>query len=38
VQLGSPDMLLELWFATRLVARRVNLYLDTLYSASEIIA
>ena len=33
VQHGSPDMPLELWFATRLVARRVDLYLDTLYSA-----
>jgi len=38
VQLGSPDMPLELWFATRLVARRVDLYLDTLYSAFEMIA
>ena len=31
VQLGSPDMPLELWFVTRLVMRRVDLYLDTLY-------
>jgi 5-methylthioadenosine/S-adenosylhomocysteine deaminase len=38
VQLGSPDMPLELWFVTRLVARRVHLYLDTLYSAFEMIA
>src|SRR6201987_1751903 len=38
VQLGSPDMPLELWFVTRLVARRIDLYLDTLYSASERIA
>jgi len=38
VQLGSPDMPLELWFVTRLVMRRVNLYLDTLYSAFEMIA
>jgi 5-methylthioadenosine/S-adenosylhomocysteine deaminase len=38
VQLGSPDMPLELWFVTRLVARRVDLYLDTLYSAFEMIA
>src|SRR5436190_12088601 len=38
VQLGSPDMPLELWFITRLVARRVDLYLDTLYSAFEMIA
>ena len=32
VQLGSPDMPLELWFVTRMVMRSVNLYLDTLYS------
>ncbi len=38
VQLGSPDMPLELWFATRLVTRDVDLYLDTLYSAFEMIA
>jgi 5-methylthioadenosine/S-adenosylhomocysteine deaminase len=38
VQLGSQDMPLELWFVTRLVARRVDLYLDTLYSAIEMIA
>jgi 5-methylthioadenosine/S-adenosylhomocysteine deaminase len=38
VQLGSPDMPLELWFVTRLVSRRVDLYLDTLYSAFEMIA
>ena len=38
VQLGSPDMPLELWFVTRMVARNVNLYLDTLYSAFEMIA
>jgi cytosine/adenosine deaminase-related metal-dependent hydrolase len=38
VQHGSPDMPLELWFVTRLVARRVDLYLDTLYSAFEMIA
>ena len=29
VQLGSPDMPLELWFVTRMVMRSVNLYLDT---------
>jgi len=33
VQLGSPDMPLELWFITRLVMKRVDPYLDTLYSA-----
>ena len=38
VQLGSPDMPLELWFITRLVMRNVDLYLDTLYSAFEMIA
>ena len=37
VQLGSPDMPLELWFVTRMVARNLNLYLDTLYSAFEMI-
>jgi len=31
LQLGSPDMPLELWFVTRMVARNVNPYLDTLY-------
>ena len=38
VQLGSPDMPLELWFITRLVVRGVDVYLDTLYSAVEMIA
>ena len=38
VQLGSPDMPLELWFVTRMVARNVNPYLDALYSAFEMIA
>jgi cytosine/adenosine deaminase-related metal-dependent hydrolase len=38
VQLGSPDMPLELWFATRLVSRNLDPYLDTLYSAFEMIA
>lgn len=38
VQLGSPDMPLELWFVTRLAMRRVDPYLDTLYSAFEMIA
>jgi cytosine/adenosine deaminase-related metal-dependent hydrolase len=37
VQLGSPDMPLELWFITRLVIRNLDLYLDTLYSAFEMI-
>jgi len=38
VQLGSPDMPLELWFITRMVARNLDLYLDTLYSAFEMIS
>ncbi len=38
VQLGSPDMPLELWFITRLVIRQLDLYLDTLYSAFEMIS
>ncbi|HWK47659.1 MAG TPA: amidohydrolase family protein [Stellaceae bacterium] len=38
LQLGSPDMPLELWFITRLVCRSIDPYLDTLYSAFEMIA
>jgi cytosine/adenosine deaminase-related metal-dependent hydrolase len=38
VQLGSPDMPLELWFVTKMIARNVDPYLDTLYSAFEMIA
>lgn len=38
LQLGSPDHPLELWFASRIPARRIDLYLDTLYSAFEMIA
>lgn len=38
VQLGSPDMPLELWFVTRMVSRNLNFYLDTLYSAFEMIS
>jgi 5-methylthioadenosine/S-adenosylhomocysteine deaminase len=37
VQLGSADMPLELWFITRMVIRNLDLYLDTLYSAFEMI-
>lgn len=37
VQLGSPDMPLELWWITRLVLKAVDPYLDTLYSAMEMI-
>lgn len=36
-QLGSLDHPLELWFASRLSARNVDFYLDTLYSAFEMI-
>jgi cytosine/adenosine deaminase-related metal-dependent hydrolase len=36
-QLGSPDYPLELWFASRLGARDVDPYLDTLYSAFEML-
>ncbi|MGE0718175.1 MAG: amidohydrolase family protein [Alphaproteobacteria bacterium] len=37
LQLGSPDHPLELWFASRMAARDVDPYLDTLYSAFEMI-
>jgi 5-methylthioadenosine/S-adenosylhomocysteine deaminase len=36
-QLGSPDYPLELWFASRMAARNVPPYLDTLYSAFEML-
>src|SRR5438309_3922762 len=36
-QLGSPDHALELWFASRMAARAVDPYLDTLYSAFEML-
>ncbi|MBL0930554.1 MAG: amidohydrolase family protein, partial [Alphaproteobacteria bacterium] len=38
LQLGSPDHPLELWFASRLALRDVDPYLDTLFSAFEMIA
>jgi 5-methylthioadenosine/S-adenosylhomocysteine deaminase len=38
LQLGPPDHALELWFASRMGAREIDLYLDTLYSAFEMIA
>lgn len=38
LQLGSPDLPLELWFASRLSARDVDLRLDTLYGAMDMIA
>lgn len=37
VQLGCPDVPLELWIPHRLAARSVDPYLDTLYSAFEMI-
>jgi 5-methylthioadenosine/S-adenosylhomocysteine deaminase len=36
-QLGSSDYPLELWFASRLAARPIDPYLDTLYSAFEML-
>ncbi len=36
--LGSPDLPLELWFASRLPGRDVDPYLDTLYGAFDMIA
>ncbi len=38
LQLGSQDHPLELWFASRLALRDVDLYTDTLYAAFEMIA
>src|ERR1700740_1771169 len=38
VQLGSKDMPLELWWITRMVFRDIDIYLDTLYSAFEMIS
>ncbi|MFL9966460.1 amidohydrolase family protein [Paraburkholderia sediminicola] len=38
LQHGSPDYALELWFASRMGTREIDLYLDTLYSAFEMIA
>jgi cytosine/adenosine deaminase-related metal-dependent hydrolase len=37
-QLGAPDLPLELWIAARFACRAVDPYLDTLYSAFEMIA
>ena len=37
LQLGSQDLPLELWFASRMAARDVDVYLDTLYSAFEMV-
>jgi len=38
LQLGSKDLALELWLASRISARPLDAYLDTLYSAFEMIA
>ncbi|MBI4192572.1 MAG: amidohydrolase family protein [Betaproteobacteria bacterium] len=37
LQMGSPDHPLELWWASKLAKRDVDLYLDTLHSAFEMI-
>ena len=37
LQLGAPDLSLELWRGRRMAARDVDPYLDTLYSAFEMI-
>lgn len=37
-QLGSEDLPLELWLASRVALRDVDVYLDTLYSAFEMVA
>ena len=37
IQLGVPDDPLELWFVTRMAGRDVDPYLDTLYSAFEML-
>jgi cytosine/adenosine deaminase-related metal-dependent hydrolase len=38
LQLGIPDMPTELWSVARIGSRKVDPYLDTLYSAFEMIA
>ena len=37
-QLGAPDLPLELWLAAKIGLHGVNVDLDTLYSAFELIA
>ncbi len=37
IQLGCPDEPLELWVPSRATTRKVDSYLDTLYSAFEMI-
>lgn len=36
-QLGSPDRQLEMWIISRMAARAVDLHLDTLYSAFQMV-
>jgi 5-methylthioadenosine/S-adenosylhomocysteine deaminase len=36
-QLGNPDLPLELWITRRISSRRVDRYLDSLYSAFEMV-
>ena len=38
LQLGSPDMPLELWWITRMACRAVDPYLDTLYGAFDMVS
>jgi 5-methylthioadenosine/S-adenosylhomocysteine deaminase len=38
LQLGSPDLPLEFWIVRRIAGRMVPPYLDTLYSAFEMVA
>jgi 5-methylthioadenosine/S-adenosylhomocysteine deaminase len=37
-QLGAPDLPLELWLAAKIGLRQVDPYLDTLYSAFELVS
>ena len=37
LQMGSPDLPLELWTISRIAGRPVDPYLDTMYSAFEMI-
>lgn len=38
LQLGAPDLPLELWIVRRIASRFVDPYLDTLYSAFELLS
>jgi 5-methylthioadenosine/S-adenosylhomocysteine deaminase len=37
LQLGSPDLPLELWIVRRIAGRAVDYYLDTMYAAFEMV-